>query len=188
MRPSPEVHDALACLLSYPGEGVGAHYAAAVRLVRGACPGSAPALDGFLAGIGGLDEGELEELYTRTFDNVAERSLEVGWQLFGENYARGVLLVRIRALLREHGVPERTELPDHMKHVLPLLGRAPADLARALAKSHVQPAAEKMLAGLKSIDSPWVGVLEAVSAVLGMHATEPLVREAATEAAEETTR
>ena len=169
MRPAPEVHDALACLLTYPGEGAGEHYPAAVKVVQQACPETVSSLDDFLAGIAGVDAGELEELYTRTFDNVAERSLEVGWQLFGENYARGVLLVRLRALMREHGVPERTELPDHLTHVLPLLGRAPQELARSMANGQVNPALDKIIAGLRDFDSPWLGVLEAARAVLAGH-------------------
>ena len=170
MRPAPEVHDALACLLTYPAEeGIGMRYPAAVQVITDACPETADDLCGFLDGIAGVEPGELEELYTRTFDNVADRSLEVGWQLFGENYARGILMVRFRGLMRKHGVPERTELPDHMSHVLALLGRAPADVARAFAGQQVSQAVTKMLAGLRSIESPWVGVLEATHKVLQMH-------------------
>lgn len=179
MRPAPEVHDALACLLSYPGEGNGERYPAAAAVLTAACPETAEPLRAFLDGIGALDAGALEELYTRTFDNVAERSLEVGWQLFGENYARGALLVRFRDLLRTYDVPERTELPDHLSHVLPLLGRAPEPLAAAFARNQVHQATEKMLAGLRAIESPWTGVLEATRAVLRMHASgTPAVTEA----------
>ena len=127
MRPPPEVHDALACLLTVsrrrwcrrcatrPGRR---------RSWQAACPEAAEAA-GLPEAHPDLDAGELEELYTRTFDNVAERSLEVGWQLFGENYARGVLMVRLPGADARHGVPEDTELPDHLTHVLALLG-APA--------------------------------------------------------------
>ena len=101
MRPAIQVHDALACLLTYPGEaGAGERYPEAVQTIVRACPETEADLGGFLEGIAALDAGELEELYTRTFDNVAARSLEVGWQLFGENYARGTLLVRFRGLMR----------------------------------------------------------------------------------------
>jgi nitrate reductase delta subunit len=169
MRPAAEVHDALACLLSYPGEGHGARYPAAVAMVSAAVPEASAELRAFLAGIAPLGEGELEELYTRTFDNVAERSLEVGWQLFGENYARGVLLVRLRALLRQHGVPERIELPDHLAHVLPLLARADEAVAASLAHGHARQACEKVLAALRELESPWSGVLAAVLALLALH-------------------
>ena len=179
MRPAPEVHDALACLLTYPGEAEsGSRYGAAAEVVASACPETAESLRGFMNAIAAFDAGKLEELYTHTFDNVADRSLEVGWQLFGENYARGVLMVRFRALMREHGVPERTELPDHLTHVLALLGRAPQTLAAALAGNQVGQAVTKMLEGLRACESPWLGVLEATQAVLRMHAKEEVAREA----------
>lgn len=170
MRPSSEVHDALACLLCYPGEGAGEKYPAAIDVVRKGAPDAAAALELFATGIAGIGPGELEELYTHTFDNVSERSLEVGWQLFGENYARGALLVRLRELMRKHGVVERTELPDHMSHVLALLGRAPEGLATALATNQVAQAVKKMIEGFASIESPWISVLEATQTVLRMHA------------------
>ena len=177
MQTTPEVHDALACLLSYPEESKGTRYPDALRTIRTSCPETADALASFEQGIADLSPGELEELYTRTFDNVAERSLEVGWQLFGENYARGVLLVRLRALLRKYDVPEATELPDHMTHVLQLIGRAPAGLADALIEGQVGPAIEKMLEGLRSMKSPWVGVLEAARMALRTHAPVTGVKE-----------
>ena len=170
MRPAAEVHDALACLLTYPGlEGSGSRYADAVRVVSRACPETADDLSAFSAAIAEIGVGELEELYTRTFDNVADRSLEVGWQLFGENYARGVLMVRFRGLMRKHGVPEHTELPDHLTHVLALLARVPEELASALAGNQVLQALDKMLAGLRSHASPWTSVLEATRKVLLLH-------------------
>jgi nitrate reductase assembly molybdenum cofactor insertion protein NarJ len=177
MRPPAEVLDALACLLTYPEiEGNGTRYPGAVETIVRACPETADDLTTFKEGIRPLQAGGLEELYTRTFDNVADRSLEVGWQLFAENYARGALMVRFRALLREYKVPEGTELPDHLMHVLPLLGRMPADLASAFAGNQVSQAVEKMLLGLHSIESPWVGVLEATKKVLEMHRLDTPVR------------
>lgn len=169
MRPATEVHDALATLFSYPQESRGDVYSPALRGVAFHLPELAPPLEAFATAIADIAPGPLEELYTRTFDNVAERSLEVGWQLFGEQYARGALLVRMRDLLRLYGVPEETELPDHLTHVLRLLGRAPADLAAALVSHQVLPSTEKMLAGLRAIESPWCEVLEATRAVLSMH-------------------
>ena len=171
MRPAPEVHDSLAHLLCYPGGDAWEHQLAAVEVVRAACPEARPGLDTFVTAVGALTGGEREELYTRTFDSTDDRSLEVGWQLFGENYARGALLVRLRQLLREYGVPEQTELPDHMSHVLPLLGRAPRALAQHLAAHQVTQAVEKMLSGVRAIESPYVGVLEATRLVLAMHSS-----------------
>lgn len=176
MRPPVEVLDALACLLTYPEiEGNGTRYPAAVETIGRMCPETAADLASFSEGIRPFPAGGLEELYTRTFDNVADRSLEVGWQLFAENYARGALMVRFRALLREYKVPEGAELPDHLMHVLPLLGRMPDDLASAFAGNQVAQAVEKMLTALRSIESPWLGVLEATKKVLEMHRLDKAV-------------
>ena len=181
MRAPPEVHDALACLLTYPAqEGSGMRYPVAVDVVSRACPETADALRSFAESTRGLEAGELEELYTRTFDNVAERSLEVGWQLFGENYARGVLMVRFRELMRRYDVTEHTELPDHLTHVLALLGRMPEELAAAFASVQLGQATEKILAGLRDYDSPWVGVLEATQKVLARTAPKASVPSEAT--------
>ena len=60
-------------------------------------------------------------------------------------------------------------------HVLALLGRAPSDVASAFAANQVSQAVEKMLEGLRSIESPWVGVLEAIKTVLQMHCEDSRV-------------
>ena len=81
--------------------------------------------------------------------------LEVGWHLYGEDYHRGAFLVRMRGLLREHGVPEETELPDHLTHVLPVLGRLDDARAEALARGYVLPALVKMLDGFGEKRNPY---------------------------------
>ena len=37
---------------------------------------------------------QIQELYTRTFDINPVCTLEIGWHIFGEDYARGALLVK----------------------------------------------------------------------------------------------
>jgi len=57
---------------------------------------------------------ELEEIYTRTFEINSKCAPEIGWHLFGEEFTRGMLLVRLREELERYGIPETTELPDHI--------------------------------------------------------------------------
>jgi len=75
-------------------------------------------------------------------------TLEIGWHLFGEQYERGEFLVNMRGRLREAGIPEIGELPDHLLHVLPLLDRLDPQDARAFADTFVLPALEKIAAGM----------------------------------------
>lgn len=88
---------------------------------------------------------ESQELYTRTFDLSPLCSLEVGWQLYGEDYARGSFLVFMRSKLRDHGLSERGELPDHLANLLPLMGRMPTDQADKLREAAALPALRKMM-------------------------------------------
>ncbi len=92
---------------------------------------------------------DMQELYTRTFEINPVCALEVGWQLFGERYERGTLIVKMRQTLRELGLTESTELPDHLTHVLQVLDRLCAEEASEFAGLFVVPAMEKMIAGFK---------------------------------------
>lgn len=169
MRPSTEVHDALACLLEYPRDGDIDRHRVAVALVGAECPETSTELAPFLAFLEASDMGQVEERFTRSFDNTAERALEVGWHVFGENYTRGTFMVRMRQRLREVGVEENGELPDHLSHLLPLLARLDSADAGALAHDSVAPAVEKILAALRSDENPWAGVLAAVRHVVSLH-------------------
>lgn len=102
-------------------------------------------LQKFRTHVAALSLQDLQELYTRTFDLSPLCSLEVGWQLYGEDYARGSFLVYMRSKLREHSLAERGELPDHLANLLPLLGRMPAQQAEELREAGALPALRKMM-------------------------------------------
>jgi nitrate reductase delta subunit len=106
---------------------------------------------------------EIQEVYTRTFDINPVCTLEVGWHIYGEDYARGSFLVKMREMLREHGVPESSELPDHLTHVLVILGRLQGIVADDLAARYLLPALDKMLDAMKDSKSPYKVILEAAA-------------------------
>lgn len=109
---------------------------------------------------------ELQELFIRTFDLSPVCSLEMGWHLFGENYDRGLLLVKMRQQLRQHGIAETTELPDHLTHALRLLPRMPREDGAYFAEAIVLPALEKMLQAVHGQSNPYEHVLEAARRAL----------------------
>jgi nitrate reductase delta subunit len=160
------MYDLLAGLVTYPHDGYAARLRRCEELVAADIPEAATWLDRFAEETGPLTTAELEELFTRTFDLNPVCSLEVGWHLFGENYERGEFLVTMRGLLRRFGLQESTELPDHLSHVLRVLGRLPAPEADRLLSRQVLPALEKMLAGLSSAANPFLYLLEAIRGVL----------------------
>lgn len=89
-----------------------------------------------------------QEIYVQTFEFSPAATLEVGWHLFGENYERGEFLVRMREQLRRYGIPEGTELPDHLPQLLRLVWRLPYDEAAELVGLHLAPALAKIRAAL----------------------------------------
>lgn len=159
-------YDLLASLVAYPQVGYASRLEECARKLAEEHPQAGTFLQPFLEHARGLTVEDLEELYTRTFDINPVCCLEVGWQLFGEEYERGSFLVKMRKMLREANLAESTELPDHLVHVLALLGQLDRDGADELAASAVLPALKKMLDGLAGKDNPYENVLKAIESVL----------------------
>jgi nitrate reductase delta subunit len=137
-------------------------------------------LDGFSK----VDPTDLEELYTRTFDINPVCSLEIGWHLFGEDYNRGAFLVRMRGLMREYGIEEGAELPDHLESVLrllPAMDPTDPDDASDLVREFILPAVQKMRAPFEGVDNPYGTVLAEVERTLRAMYGEPLEWSAPTE-------
>jgi nitrate reductase delta subunit len=159
-------YDCLAKLLAYPQGDYRDKLDACRRNMADVVPEAASLLDQFAVGLAGRSVEEIEELYTQTFDLNPVCSLEVGWHLFGENYSRGEFLVVMRQELRRYGLPESSELPDHLTHVLRALGHMETPEADRFIRTYVLPALQKMLAALAEKDSPWTLLLEAIRCVL----------------------
>ena len=169
MRVSTAALDALSKLLVYPTDSLSRDAGDAEALLARELPEAAAELVPFVSFAATHELGECEEVYVRTFDVNPQRALEVGWQVFGEQYARGAFLVRIRELLRQCGVPESTELPDHMTHVLRVLPRIDDAQAATLVESAVAPALRRILGDLaKQEDRTYASVLRAVCVTLGV--------------------
>ena len=160
--PSRDALDALASLLEYPGEGFDARAKAALAVLAREAPALAQACAVVAAGGNGL-----QEVYARTFDWSEERSLDLGWHLYGERYERGAFLVSMRSRLRAAGVEEGEELPDHLTALLRALGRMSAAEAAAFCAAILAPALSKLVAGFERVDAcPYRAPLVALLAVV----------------------
>ncbi len=157
----------LASLFLYPDEGLSGQLAAAqTMLQRSGSDAARAAFERFASQIRRRPLTDQQELFTQTFDFDPAAALEIGWHLFGEDYQRGELLVRLRSELRRHGLNENGELPDHLTLVLPLLDRMADEEAAAFCHSCVVPALECLLEGLRRKNSPYQELLECVAEVL----------------------
>ena len=164
--------ESLGAVLAYPREGYQARVAECRKLLRGADEEAAAAMDAFCGSTEELNQVELEELYTRTFDLNPVCTLEVGWHIYGEQYRRGRFLVQARDLLQRVGIDEQGELPDHLMSLLPALIHIEPDDAAVFAGTYLVPAVDKMLSGLEGKANPYEQVLRAVRQLLGTFAVE----------------
>ena len=156
-----ETFSKLAALLTYPEPDYRERIDACLGAFEPAhdCGRRLALLQQFRAAIEDLDTPQLQELFIQTFDLSPVCSLEMGWHLFGENYDRGLLLVRMRRELRRHGLVETSELPDHLSHALLLLDRMEREGAADFAAAIVLPALAKMLPAVKDKQNPFENVL-----------------------------
>lgn len=162
---------ALARLLEYPGTRFEEDLAAARRVLDECFPECLAEIEEFAGAMKSLTPEEREELFTRTFDINPICCLEVGWHLFGDRYERGAFLVKMRGVLRDHDIPESTELSDHLSSVLMAVDRMGEPAAGELAAQTLK-AVEKMRVGFEGKDAsaagpnPYGFVLKIVSRAL----------------------
>lgn len=157
--------DSLAALTAYP------RALPADRLTSciDAChvdPDVAGALDRFRSAIADMSLTTLQECYSEAFDFGPECTLDVGWHLFGESRERGMFLATLVEDLAKAGVVRSTELPDHLTHLLALVGRAEQGEAAALARL-IEPAVERIQRALVDRGSEYGALLEGIHTALG---------------------
>lgn len=156
--------DALAPLFRYPGDD----YYQLVKQAVALCGSSAPGLVAFAREVEHTPLDRLQELYTSTFDLLPVCPLDLGWHLFGEEHDRGLLLTYLRRQMREHGIAELGELPDHLSRVLVLLPRMAPAKAEEFAAVIVAPALRRMLKCMPA-DNFFCRLLQAAKELINVH-------------------
>jgi nitrate reductase delta subunit len=162
----------LAELFEYPRDGHASRIRSLVAQLGDTAPEAAADLEPLARFAETSSLGDAEELYVRTFDANAERALEVGWQVFGEQYERGAFLVDLRGRMRALGVAESPELPDHLTQVLRLLARMDEDEARTLVQRAVAPSLRRVRENLDA-ENPYLGAVDAVTKALSEFGAPP---------------
>lgn len=153
----------LAPLFEYPD----AAYGERVRFAVAGCPPAARnQLTRFLAEVASLPLASIEESFIQAFDLNPDCALDIGWHLFGEDYARGEFMIKLKKEHRRYGIDERAELPDHLPAVLRLLGALPEVEAAPLAKQFIVPALSKIRSQFKEGAQPFACLLDALAACL----------------------
>ncbi len=168
---APEL-DLIAQLFEYPTAGYRERITEVAAALAPANGGAADLLRTFAESIGGYDLSGLEELYIQTFDLNPDACLEVGWHLFGEDYARGEFLVKVRHEMRRYGVAERDELPDSLLCLLPWAARRAEDEAAVFRTRYLLPAVEKLRKAVPAGVNPYATLCAALASLLSARAGE----------------
>lgn len=167
--------DALSRLFTYPNEQTLEAAELLYVALADELPEAAAEASAFGKFVDAHEPWEVEEAFTRTFDVNPACALEIGWHLFGEEYARGTMLVRMREELRKYGIAESSELTDHITHVLAVIAAMPADEAERFVGACVGPAVEKMRRALEGNGSPYGHVINCLSAFIRHHWDEVIM-------------
>lgn len=145
-------------LISYPDNSFSENCQnAAAELSDFVCDEDRFQLNLFIDRISKMKRGELEELYTSTFDINGICSLDVGYLVFGEDYKRGEFLVRVNEVHRQNGIALGTELGDHLTNLLQLISISEEDeFVNEFVQKILLVACDKMLAAFSyNKDNPF---------------------------------
>jgi len=109
--------------------------------------------------------GELawQRRYVTTFDLKRKCSLYLSYYATGDTRRRGVALVTFLEAYRAAGWEfDAEDLPDFLPAVLEFSARSGSEIADALLASH-REGIEVLRAALEGMDSPWAGLVRAVT-------------------------
>ena len=166
MNSSTDLYDGFAEMLTYPDGNYYERAQRCGRILDRVHPELMKGFTEFAGAVAARSVEELEELFTQTFDLNPACCLEVGWHLFGENYERGRVLVKMRQELERAGLQESGELPDHLTHVLRVLTRIEPERAAGLVVDGVLPALDKMMDALKDQENPYEALLRIIQIIV----------------------
>lgn len=153
-------------LLDYPDEQI----LKSAELVRPACERLPRAIrEPLLTFVDHLESTPLPELqaaYVETFDNRRRCNLFLTYFAHGDTRKRGMALLRFKQTYLSAGFElEDAELPDHLCVVLEFAATGDQVAGRDLMLDH-RAGLELLRLSLRDMDSPWVSLLDAVTATL----------------------
>lgn len=155
-------------LLDYPDDGLPARLPV-VRQVVGGLPATVgEPLGRFLDHVDTVGIAELQRDYVETFDVTRKCALHLTYFLHGDTRNRGVALVQLKQLYRQHGAElddADAELPDYLPVVLEFGATVAPDAAWKVLNDH-RVGVELLRRALEHRGSPWLDVVRAVRATL----------------------
>lgn len=159
------IYTEFASILEYPESDISPLIAGMLPVLEPECPKAVSLLRLFQREVAGKNLGELQELYTATFDMRPDCAPSIGYQLFGDEARRSFFLIRLKDRLEAHGVDPGCELPDHLPVVLRLLEKqGEGEEGAVLINDGLIPSLTKMAAAMEQTGEKSIGSGEAQEA------------------------
>jgi len=156
-------------VLDYPGAEVSAQVQELIAQVAVFNSEAVEPLRKFESELKGMSLGELQELYTSTFDMRPDRTTNLGCHIFGEDVRRNIFMAQLKERMEARQIPTGTELPDHLSLVLQLLAAQDStDETQTLVADCLAPGVTRMCASFNQNESsnPYAHALQALLTVL----------------------
>ncbi|MGE5047961.1 MAG: molecular chaperone TorD family protein [Deltaproteobacteria bacterium] len=162
-------------LFSYPRGDVARIARHCLELLGPGHP-AASALEDFAAWAALVDPGEIEEVYSGTFDLEPTCAPYVGWQLCPDPERRNLFLSELSAVYSREGFRPREELGDHVAEMLRFLAVARDEEARlTVLREGLGPAVERMVSSFEPPFNPYRWLLDALAAHLAPGAVQSAI-------------
>lgn len=166
------VYALFADILDYPGPGIASQVRDCISELVAEHPEASGLITEFQAEQARMSLGQLQEMYTSTFDMRRDCTPHLGYHLFGDDTRRAVFMARLKERMEAHHVVTGRELPDHLSLVLRLLEKqGAADEGRSLVEDCLIPAVSRMAKVLDQDggSNPYGRVLRALLVLLQKH-------------------
>lgn len=163
------VYRLFAKALDYPTAETASEVRDLVSEISAQCSEAAELLRRFYVACDGMTAGELQELYTSTFDMRPDCTTNLGHHLFGDDVRRNLFMAQLKERMEARGIAIGAELPDHLSLVLQLLAaQDTTDETQTLIVDCLIPCITRMLSTFDPSGSgnPYANALEALLLLL----------------------
>lgn len=163
-------YELFAEILDYPGPDLIACVQDCAALIELESPEIAGMLRRFQTYQTAVSLGKLQEAYTSVFDMQPECTLNLGYQLLGDDWRRSILLFKLKEMYEANNFDSGCELPDHLCVLLRFLA-IPKNSSEAagLVDDCLLPTLSRMAASIQLGESPYRWVLQALLSWLREH-------------------
>ncbi len=159
-------------LLRYPTEAEQSALPAIAGAARELRIAQGPEIAALCEGRQNVPLADLQSRYVESFDLGRSRSLYLSWHQYGDRRQRGMVLLKLKRRMAEHGFePVTEELPDWLPLVLEFASRAPDPAGRELLEDWRAPL-ELIRRNLRERGDEEAVLFDAISATLSRVGTD----------------